>query len=269
MRSLIVAAVVLLFASACGTETFEGNPGGGPGGGSSGAPGGSLGGTWLLTEGRGPEGDIALAEGYRITLMIGDGTVSGTSACNSYGGDVSIDGSSFAAGGLGGTQMGCAAVVMRSESRYLAALHAADTITSHGDELALTGDDVELIFERQEPVPAAQLQDTVWELESLIEGLGADGAASSAHPAQLLLHGDGTVTGTTGCRKLTGIWIARGDEIAMPELAAEGHCSDQLQLQDSHVVGVIGDGFTVEIEGDVATFYATHGGHGLSYRAQR
>lgn len=256
---------MVLVASACGTE-----PGGnGPGGSPSGAPGGSLGGTWLLTEGQGPEGDITLVEGYRITLMIEDGTVSGTAACNSYGGNVSIDGSSFAAGGLFQTEMGCAAAVMRAESGYLAGLQAADTIASDGGELTLTGDDVELIFERQEPVPAAQLQDTVWELESLTEGLGADGVASSAHPAELVLHRDGTMTGTTGCRKLTGTWIARGDEIAMPELSAEGNCPDELQVQDSHVVGVIGDGFTVEIEDDVATFFATHGDHGLSYRAQR
>jgi hypothetical protein len=42
----------------------------------------AYGGTWRLVKGHGPDGDVPLVSGYRITLNIEDGLVEGTAACN-------------------------------------------------------------------------------------------------------------------------------------------------------------------------------------------
>lgn len=213
----------------------------------------SYAGTWRLTHGRGPDGDVPLVKGYRITLNI-DERVRGTSACNSYGGDVAIDEESFRLkDGLEMTLIGCAPKVMDSEELYLDALAAVDTIARDQDTLILSGPDTELRFELLPPPPIAQLTDTPWQLESLIEGAGREGTAKSAAPARLILRSDGKLSGSTGCRDLEGEWIQRGDEILFTKLAAEGHCPAELQDQDGHVVEVLGDGFTAEIEAQILT----------------
>ena len=259
MKTIVVGLLLALGAAACGSEPT----GGGAGGRGTRDPAG----TWILVEGVSPEGEIRIDPDFRISLRFEDDSVSGTSACNHYGGDVTIDGSSFAAGGLGGTDMGCAPEIMEAESRYLAALMGATTIEQGSDTLTLTGQNIELVFEREPPVPTAELENTEWHLEGLIEGRGPEGTVSEADPGTLTLHDDGTLSGHTGCRTLTGTWEPHGDEIFTPELGAEGGCSEQQRLQDGHVVNVIGDGFTVEIEGATLTIYSSRGDQGLIYKA--
>jgi heat shock protein HslJ len=222
-------------------------------------------GTWELVSGRGPGGEVPLIEDYRITLQIDRTTVGGTAACNRYGGDVTIDGGSFRMRGGSMTEMACRPDVMESEAAYMAALGAAETIAREGDTLVLAGDATELRFERLPAIPTADLIDTRWELESLIFGQSGDSVVSSAAPAELLLDSDGTVSGSTGCRELYGEWIEDGDEILFTTFGADGDCPEELQEQDGHVVGVLGDGFTVEIDGDQLVV-SSSGGLGLAYR---
>jgi hypothetical protein len=47
---------------------------------------------------------------------------------------------------------------------------------------------------------------------------------------------------------------------------AHGECGADVEDQDGRVVSVLGDGFTVEIDGDRLTVTAA-GGEGLSYKA--
>ncbi len=211
---------------------------------------------------------MPVIDGFRITLDLRDENASGTAACNWYGSDVVIRGGSFATRGGSMTEMACRPDVMESESSYLAGLRAADAITREGDTLILRGTETELHFELMPPIPTAELIDIRWELESLIYGSSKDSVASSAAPAHLVLQSDGTLTGSTGCRELHGEWIERGDEIAFTTFGADGECSEELREQDGHVVGVLGDGFTVDIDGDQLKVFS-RGGLGLVYRAPK
>ncbi len=227
----------------------------------------SYAGVWKLESGRGPKGPIPIVRDADITLQIEGGRVSGRSACNSYEGPVRISGDSFAVPGVGGTLMGCLGKVARAEQTYLAALQAADTIEQRGDELSLTGDRTELLFRRVPPPPTAELVGTTWNLETLLQGTGGEATASSAAPAELILSRDGTFTGSTGCRRLEGGWVENLNQILFTSMAARGECSDDVAAQDRHVVGVLGDGFTAEIEGQQLTIVNLRGGDGLVYRA--
>jgi heat shock protein HslJ len=194
--------------------------------------------------------------------------VAGTAACNSYGGNAQIEGDSFrVADGLSMTEMGCAPNVMDSEAAYLDALTRVNTIARDGETLTLAGPETELRFEFLPPPPTAHLTDTRWRLESLIEGTGPEGIVTSAAPAQLVLRNNGALSGSTGCRDFDGEWIERSDEILFTQLAASGSCRADLQEQDGHVLGVLGDGFTAHIEGQTLTILS-RGDLGLQYRAE-
>ena len=257
-------SLLCLFSVACGEPS--GSRSGDP------APASSYEGTWRLTDGHGPDGEVQLVKGYRITLDINGGSVVGKSACNTYGGRIDTAGDNLRLAGLGGTEMGCARSVMRSETAYLNALAVADAIEREGNTLTLTGPDAQLLFELETPPPAAELTDTVWQLESLLEGSGNEASGSSAAAqAELILRSDGTLSGTTGCQELEGEWAQRADEIVFSSLSSRGRCgpevAPELRQQDIHVSGVLGDGFTFDLEGQTLTVFSM-GGRGLQYTAK-
>jgi heat shock protein HslJ len=190
--------------------------------------------------------------------------VSGRAACNSYFGTVVVNGSAVGFGELGGTDMGCETAVMEAERTFLSALTIVESFEYRSERLVLQGASNELIFDPIAPVPTAELLDTIWVLETLIEG----GAATSVtgDPATLLLGADGSLAASTGCRSLSGRWLEHGGAIVVPELTADGECPDALWKQDSLVVTVIGDEFRADIEGDILRL-TSMGGDGLVYRA--
>lgn len=258
--AFLILAIVLIAPSACGEPAAGPKPRGGSSTSYTGA--------WKLIEGHGPRGEVPLVDGYRITLDLEKESLGGTAACNMYDGGVAIEGDSFRMKGTVVTEMGCRPNVMESESAYLDALHEVDSIDRTGDRLTLTGDATELRFALLPPIPTAELVDTRWELESLLYGTGSDGMVSSAHHGHLIIKSDGTIAGSTGCRDLHGEWIERGDEIYFTTFGAEGSCPEELREQDGHVVGALGDGFTVEINGDRLTVMGRF--HiGLGYRAAK
>ena len=102
----------------------------------------------------------------------------------------------------------------------------------------------------------------------MIYGIGKDATVSPAHPAYLIIKGDGTLIGSTGCRSLRGKWTERGDEIHFIAFSADGDCPTKLRQQDRHVVNELGDGFRVEINGNRLIVTGRFGG-GLAYRTTR
>lgn len=253
-KSLVTVAgvlVVALFTSGCSIVTGD----------SDDLP---VVGDWELVTGTAGEEVVPLVPGYRITFSSDGSTFAGTAACNAYGGSINTEARALSLEELFVTEMACRSKVMASEQAYLSALQLVNATTRDGEVLLLSGDATELWFVAVAPVPEEALVGTPWVLETLIDGETASSAIGDA--VALEIREDGTLTAGTGCRTLTGTWIAIGDEIATPELAAEGECTAQLERQDGHVVGVLEGGFTVDIDGDRLTLTAA-GDQGLVYRA--
>jgi heat shock protein HslJ len=220
-------------------------------------------GEWELVSGTAAGTPLPRPKSSRATLTFDAGEAGGQSFCNHYFSSYTLDGDSIRFDGIGGTEMGCEPEIMAAESAYVAALGSVTRIARDGDELVLTGDDVELRFSAVPPVPTSELVGTAWVLESLIDGETASSVMGS--PATLRLDADGTVSGSTGCRTLTGTWETRGGTVVFPDFAADGECPQHLFAQDDHVVAVLGDGFRADVVENRLTL-ADPDGRGLVYR---
>ena len=117
----------------------------------------------------------------------------------------------------------------------------------------------------QEPAPTEALVDTLWLLDTLIQGETASTVLGD--PATLLLRDAATFEGSTGCRTFSGRYQRFGAEIQFNEFGADGgDCPTELEPQDSLGFGVLGDGFTTEVDSARMTATAS-GGDALGYRA--
>ena len=218
-----------------------------------------------------PDGDWELVEGitvvadYPITLSIVGSEVSGRAACNSYFGVAAFEGTTATFGELGATAMGCEPDVQASETAFLTALGMVDTFAVTVDGLTLSSAAGDLVFRLAVPAPTAAVVGTDWVLDTLIEGDTTSTPGGSS--ATLMLVADGTLTGSTGCRILTGTWIENGAVFVVPTLSADGECPDELWKQDSLVVTVVGDEFRADVAGDRLTL-TSMGGDALVYRAR-
>jgi len=252
---LLVLAATL---TACGAGQ------GGPS--DAGASGGDVVGDWVLTGGSIDGEDAPVLPDHRITMTITGSQISGSAACNGYGGEITRSADGLHLENLAQTDMACEAPAMTAEAAYMAALVRVREIVRDGDELVARGDEVELRFAGLPPPPTADLVGTTWVLETVLVG---DVAASPVgEPAKLELNEDGTFTGSTGCRGFSGDWIEQGDQIQAPSLAMDDTtCPAELSDQDDHIVSVIGDGFIPTIDGELLTLMDP-GGIGLVYRAE-
>jgi heat shock protein HslJ len=258
MRAILaVLALVLLAACARFAPGAGGSPSPEP---SATVP--DLAGAWVLRQGSGSDGAIVVPDEYRVTLNFTGDEVGGQ-ACNHYGGryELGQDGSiTFSAMAM--TEMACAEPMMTAEAAYHAALAAVRHADRQGDLLTLTGRGAELVFELLPPVPDAEVRGTRWVLESLIHG---DAVSSVQGDAWLLLDEDGSLTGSTGCRELSGSYVVSGDQLVPTDLRAEGECTARLEAQDRHVIEVL-EGFMATVEGDQLTLTLPNG-NGLAYRS--
>lgn len=226
----------------------------------------SVEGSWQLTSGTVEGDDIPILETHPITITFDGDQVGGTAACNGYGGSYQLSGSKISFGDLAMTEMACSPQeAMVAESLYARALGLVTTVSVDGG-LVLEGPDTRLVFEALQPVPDAEMTNTVWVLDGLISG---DAVSSvSGDRATLEFFTDGSVLGGTGCRLLSGHYRVSGADLVITDLEAQGaDCDPDLAGQDNHVVSVLEGTIRVNIEGNRLTLTAS-GGEGLSYLAE-
>ena len=225
----------------------------------------SLGGEWQLQAGTNQGQAIPIVAGSRITLKIDGNEVGGTAACNQYGGQIHVSGTTISITELIQTEMACLDDrLMASESVYLGSLARVTAAGRNGDSLVLTGPGVELRFDHVAPVADVELIGTTWILDSLMSG---DAVSSTAGQATLQLQRDARIAAPTGCRDVTGSYtVSEGQvQVRLDPYDMIG-CTAPLGDQDAHILDVFSNGFAVSIDGDRLTL--TAGDKGLGYRAQ-
>jgi heat shock protein HslJ len=225
----------------------------------------SVNGTWQMTSGVVDGEDIPALDDHPITISFEDDWVTGTAACNGYSGTYQLSSSGISFDGLAMTEMACFPEhVMRAESMYAEAITRVDTVTLDNG-LILSGEGVELIFETLEPAPDADLTNTVWVLEGVIQN-GAVATPALDTRASLEFFTDGSMLGDTGCRPFAGRYTVSEAEVILTEMTADGQqCEPELSEQDSHFLAVLGDRFTFRIEGDRLSLSGWDGNIGLAF----
>jgi heat shock protein HslJ len=221
-------------------------------------------GSWQLTAGTIDGEAFPLVADRPITLTVEGSEVTGSAACNGYGGRFEVGAGGLRISELGMTAMACEDDVMATEAAYTAALGRVDGLRADGDVLVLVGAGVELRFAMLPEPPTAALVDTTWVLDTIFVGDVA--SPPIGEMATLELRSDGTFSGSTGCRGFDGTWVEAGEQVVATNMAmTDNACPPGVQRQDDVVVTVIGDGFVPSIEGDLLTL-TDPGGVGLSYR---
>jgi heat shock protein HslJ len=216
--------------------------------------GGSPDGDWTLAAGQGPDGALALVDGRPVTLTVDGGTVGGSAACNSYGGSARVgDAGGFAVGEVASTEMACAEPeVMALEAAYLTAFGAVRTARLDGDRLVLTGEGVELRYDRTPKVPDAPVEGTRWLVEGLVQGTGDTASVSSLVGQPFVLLKDGRLTGNGGCAGLTGTYTLDRDRLVVADLrlvpVPGDDCSPENTAQDDVLADVLRQPLTVAVD---------------------
>jgi heat shock protein HslJ len=225
----------------------------------------SLDGEWQLQAGTNQGQAIPIVAGSHITFKVDGARASGTAACNMYGGDLRTSGATIQITNLLQTEMACLdGRLMASEAAYLAALPRVTTAAHSGNSLVLTGPQVKLTFALVPPVANAALVGTVWALNSLISGDAVSSTVGAR--ATLRFNADGTFSGSTGCRDITGHYTISGNQAQATldpyDMIA---CAAGIGDQDVQVLKVISDRFSFAIKGQSLTL--TAGARGLGYLA--
>ncbi|HEY5889091.1 MAG TPA: META domain-containing protein [Acidimicrobiia bacterium] len=223
-------------------------------------------GGWQLVAGVVDGQTIIPIDSHPVTLNLEDGVIGGTSACNSYGGEYSVDGATITVGEIVMTEMACIPQeVMDLESQYLGGMMDVSSFAIDGTNLVLSGDGVEFEFEPEVAAPTAEMLGTIWVLETLISGETASSVAGER--ATLEFFSDGSFLGGTGCRNLSGNYVETATGVATTDLTVAGLCSDDLAAQDNSVVTLLEGDYAVDVEGQSMTL-TNSGDEGLVYRAE-
>jgi heat shock protein HslJ len=250
-----LASLVMVVAVVVGCATTPSPDGSGPV---------DLTGDWQLASGTVDGAPFPVVDDAPITFSVTGRDIGGRSACNEYGGEVVVDGSGSRLEMTSMTAMACEEPVMAAEAAFVAVLPRIRDATRDGDRLTLFGRDVELVFDRLEPPPVADIVGTDWVLESLVMGDVVSSVAGA--PATLRFDAGGTFAGGTGCRTFSGEWIQANGGITLPSWGMDQtECDPALADQDGHVVGVL-ERFRATVDGRTLTLTAD-GGDGLIYRA--
>ena len=107
----------------------------------------SLQGSWSLTA-YGPEGATAPAapDSQASITFNDDGTLTGSSGCNGFGGEYSVDGDQVEFSELVSTLMACEEPLMTQEGTVFKVLNDTATYKIDGGTLTITKDDTALVF---------------------------------------------------------------------------------------------------------------------------
>lgn len=108
----------------------------------------SVEGSWQLESGSLNGEPITIVDTHPITMTLEAGEISGTAACNTYGGQYTLSAAEFTIGeSLSYTEMACQPnEVMESERQFLDALLDVDEASLVNGGLTLQGPDTELSF---------------------------------------------------------------------------------------------------------------------------
>ena len=216
----VVALVLVVFAMAATAVGCGDGDDGDAGGSGAGSGGDELRGrTFLSTDVDGR--DLVAGTELRISFNE-DGTLSASAGCNQFVGELAIEDGALVVTNLGGTEMGCDPERHAQDDWFTAVLSGRPSYDVSDDGgLTLTAGDVSIDFlDREVADPDLPLIGTRWVVDTILEGSGPDGSASSVPEgaeAWVTFGADGKVSGHDGCNGFGGTYEERDQKVVITE----------------------------------------------------
>jgi heat shock protein HslJ len=237
--SIVGTACVLLLLASCAAPEDQGGP----------DP--QLRGQWELLSAMDAGGTIPLANQLISLTIDGDTTTSGRSTCSDYRAHVYGTASSLWVTATLPRQQHCGTQVQLDiERRYIDDLNQVRSAVVTGgilDLLAPGG--IDLRYQRALAIPLNLVVNRTWNLATVAPDSYYAIANPTAIPetgATLRFGENGTLSGETGCRMFTANYVQNAGEIVTSHLVTRprGRCTENDQAADTHVLDVLGSGFT-------------------------
>ena len=208
--------------------------------------------------------------GNEPTIEFGaDGrTISGSTGCNLYSGDVTIGQGTISMAQVSVTERACTPLeIMEQEALFLEILTSTNGFALADGMLELKSAEGSVSFIEPAPVVDAALNGTTWVLDTLIDAEVAMSVLTTTTPSLTVDTRDGSMKGTTGCNGFSGTVAIEGSGFTVAEMAwTEIGCEPDIMRQETLILDVLQNAERYEIEGDHLTIFSTEG-RSLVYRA--
>ena len=203
--------------------------------------------TWVLakkTELGAELGDVV------VSATFANGTVSGTSGCNTYGGPYKVDGDKLTIGpNLISTQMACGPAETAVEKVVLERLPKVASYTIDGSTLTLADSGGKQLFVFDASVGADAIVGS-WNVLSYYTGDAIVSVVSGSTVTAEFK--DGQITGNTGCNNYMGPYKIDGSNITIGPLAStkKACSSDDLSKQEASYLAALEVAKTFAVTGN-------------------
>jgi heat shock protein HslJ len=207
------------------------------------------------------------------TLNLGQDELSGSTGCNTYGGNYQLDGDAISFENLFWTEVGCLAPgLSEQEADFLALLPAVASYDLDGDALSLHSQGKVLQFQALVSAADKPLVGRLWQLEVLVKQ-NITGTIVEPVPTTTLITAwfeNGTISGGTGCNRYGAAYQVDAEksslEVGPLEMTA-AECPDPESAElESRFVEALRTAESFRIEGD--RLRIGHPGGELIFRPQ-
>ena len=185
--------------------------------------------------------------------------------CNSFFGEFDVDGDTFNASSIGGTEMGCDTDLMTEDDWLANFFSSSPTFDFQESTLSFENEGVTLTFgDRETLIPDASFEETLWIIDTYIEGEVAIAYNLITTPS-VQFGSDGSIDLNTGCNGGFGEYSLDEDSLSVTMTAyTDAFCDDEDgQAAESIIVSVF-MGPTVEVELNENRLTLTNGSRGIT-----
>lgn len=197
--------------------------------------------------------------GTTLTLNFNaDGTVSGDSGCNSYGGSYVVDGNKLTISKLISTLRACVSPdgVMDQEAQYLAALQNSATFDVAGNNLTIRDASGAMQVTATRSTAPTGLAGTAWQVTGVNNGNQGVVSIINGTELTLMFGTDGKVSGNGGCNSFNGSYESKDAALKIGPLASTRKaCAtpDGVMTQETQYLTALQNAATYDISGNTLT----------------
>jgi heat shock protein HslJ len=202
-----------------------------------------------VTEGGQPR---PLVEGTELSVVFGpENQISVSAGCNSMSGPAEFGGGTIQTAGLATTEMGCDEARHAQDEWIAGLLSQGLGYTLDGDELTLTaGNTVIVLTDRETVNPDRPLEETVWQLDGIVEGDGVSSVPVGAS-ATVVFRGGEVVVENEGCNGARGPAEVAESEITVgPLMMTKMGCEPDPAAVEAALTQVLDGTITYTVEAD-------------------